>query len=347
MHACGHDGHTTMVGSTSGVHAPWVGMPYVSARHSRDLRRGCITTLQQLVGAARLLTGQPRPPTLPVRLLFQPAEETNTGARQMVHAGALEGVAAVFGGHLDQKYDVGTIVVHHGSVNASTDTFTITVEGKGGHGARPHQGVDGILVGSEIVVALQTCLSREVNGGDAAVLTVGSFQAGDGAANVMAGRATLAGTFRALDVDVRMQMRRIVERVASSIAGMHGATVSVAWSHGVGPVVNTEREYDIARAAAMAVVGPTGTIALPSPNMGSEDFAAYMEAGWPGCYVRHGTATPGCSEVPAHSDTWDLNEDTLAVGAMYYARLANEAGERLAAAGATAVCGSLDEEKVL
>jgi len=252
----------------------------------------------------------------------------------MVDAGCLDDVAAIFGGHLDQHYAVGTIVVHNGCVNASTDTFTITVHGKGGHGARPHQGVDSILVGAEIVVALQTCLSREVNGADPVVLTVGRFQAGT-APNVMAGEASLAGTFRTLDPAVRAQARDIVGRVSETVAAMHGAAATVVFSDGIGPVVNTEREYAMAWDAASALVEPGGVvIPLHKPNMGAEDFAAYGEAGCPGCYVRLGTATPGVTEVPAHSSTWDLNEATLPLGARYYASLASIAGERLVAAAA-------------
>ncbi|MCA9573220.1 MAG: amidohydrolase, partial [Myxococcales bacterium] len=151
MHACGHDGHTSM-----------------------------------LVGAAALLLADP--PPLPVRLLFQPAEETGTGALAMIEAGVLEGVGMIFGGHLDRHYAPGELIVTDGPVNASTDTFTVEILGQQGHGARPHEAIDAIVVGSLLVTAIQTIVSREVDPAHPSVISVGSFHAGP-APNVIADRA--------------------------------------------------------------------------------------------------------------------------------------------------------------
>ncbi|MDE0168971.1 MAG: M20 family metallopeptidase [bacterium] len=291
MHACGHDGHTAM-----------------------------------LLGTAVLLRAEP--PPHPVRLLFQPAEERGSGAEMMIDDGAIDGVAAVFGGHLDINYPVGELVVTDGAVNAASDYFTIHVKGKTGHAARPHQAVDAVVVGASLVTALQTVVSREVDPAGPAVLTVGSFHAGT-AENVIAGSARLAGTIRTLDPEIRRHLCNSVARMATAVGQLHGCTVDAEVREGNPPVVNEPAMTELARRAAAAVVGGTNVTRMHSLNMGSEDFGRYLER-VPGCYIRYGGRAPGTSPSPAHSSRFDFDERALGVGARWLDVVARLAGQELA-----------------
>ena len=295
MHACGHDGHTAM-----------------------------------LMGAAVLLCAEP--PPYPVRLLFQPAEERGSGARMMIDDGATDGVSAVFGGHLDINYPVGTLVVTDGAVNAASDYFTIHVEGRTGHAARPHQAVDAVVAGASLVNALQTVVSREVDPADPAVLTVGSFNAGT-AENVIAGSARLTGTIRTMDPGVRRHLCDSVVRIATAVGRLHGCGVDTEVREGNPPVVNPPAMTELARRAAAEVVGGTNVTRMLTVNMGSEDFGRYLER-VPGCYIRYGGLAPGAHPSPAHSARFDFDERALPVGARWLDAVARMAGEELAGGSA-------------
>jgi len=294
MHACGHDGHSSM-----------------------------------LLGAAALLRDAEL--TAPLRLLWQPAEEKAAGAKAMIDAGVLDGVGMIFGGHVDRHYPAGLLVVTDGAVNASTDTFHIDIQGQDAHGARPHDAIDAIVVGSLMVMAIQTIVSREVNPAYPSVVTVGSFQAGH-APNVIAGRARIEGTIRAQHPDVREQLRTAVARIARSVGELHGAAVQVALHAGTPPLHNPALPTAVARAAAAAVVGTDGVVPLAFANMGGEDFAFFLRH-VPGCYIRFGAQVPGREGFPAHSSRFDFDEQALATGAAWFVEVARRAGEQLAGQG--------------
>ena len=246
----------------------------------------------------------------------------------MIADGAIEGVSAVFGGHVDLNHPVGTLVVTDGAVNAASDYFTIHIEGKTGHGARPHEALDAVVIGASLVGALQTVVSREVNPADPAVLTVGSFNAGT-AENVIAGAARLAGTIRTLDPEVSRHLCDSVVRMADAAGRMHGCRVDVEVREGNPPVINAPAMTELARRAAADVVGRTNVLQMQTVNMGSEDFGRYLES-IPGCYIRYGGLTPGSSPFPAHSSRFDFDERALGVGARWLDSVARVAGVELA-----------------
>ena len=290
MHACGHD-----------VHATWA------------------------VGAAMLLARQPARGD--VLIVLQPAEEVGNGAPAILASGALDGVQAIFGGHVDRRFPVGQVVAEAGPLAASADAFSIDVIGKGAHGARPHEGIDPIVAASAIVGALQTIVSRRLDPGASAIVTIGSIHGGT-APNVIPERVTLTGTLRAMRPEVRALLHREVTAVAMSVAAAHGASADVSIERGPPPIVNPERESRWARAAAERVVGPDNVVPFGVTNMGGEDFACYLER-MGGCFLRIGAREAGGEPAPAHSPGFIAAEESIFVGAAVLAECAREAAGNL------------------
>ena len=278
MHACGHDGHTAI-----------------------------------LLAIARLISSLPEQPWGEVRLLFQPAEERlNGGAEGFLKAGVLEGVDLVLGMHLMSTLDSGLVSVREGSVMASTDEFHITVRGRGGHAAFPHQAVDALVVAAQLVCELQTIVSRRVDPLEAAVLTVGTFHAGT-AFNIIPGEATLSGTVRTLSEAVRATMKEELERIVSRGASALGAEATLNYLDGNPVVVNDPAATRLMADAATSVVGPNHVLSIP-PMMGGDDFAFYAQR-VPSAYIFVGTRNADAgSTYPHHHPRFTIDEASLGTG---------------------------------
>jgi hippurate hydrolase len=290
MHACGHD-----------VHATWA------------------------VGAAALLTMSPA--EADVLVVLQPAEETGGGALAILDSGALDGVAAIFGGHVDRRFEVGQVVADEGPLAASADTFEIEVLGAGAHAARPHEARDPIVSAAAIVSALQTIVARRLNPATPGVVTVGSIHAGS-APNIIPERAVLSGTVRAVDPASRDLLLSEVKHVSEAVAIAHGTIAHLMLDRGTPPIVNPTAATQWAREAAVRVLGERSVVPLGFLNLAGEDFAHYMER-IPGCFLRIGAREPGGEIIPAHAATFYPAEESLYVGAAVLAecaRVASKAG---------------------
>lgn len=283
MHACGHD-----------VHASWA------------------------VGAAALLARTPAPGD--VLVVLQPAEETGQGARAVVESGALDEAAAIFGAHVDRRFEIGQVVADYGPLAASADTFTIELAGAGAHAARPHESADPIVGAAALVTALQTIVSRRLNPATAGVVTVGELRAGT-APNIIPERATLRGTLRAVDAPTRALLQEELRRISTGVAAAHRLSADVLLADGTPPVVNDAASAAWARDAVRSLLGEEALVPLGFLNLAAEDFAWYQER-MPGSFLRIGAREPGGATVAAHSPRFAPAEASLFVGAAVLAACA-------------------------
>ncbi len=280
MHACGHDVHTTI-----------------------------------LLGAARILNDLRAEFSGTVRLLFQPAEETIGGAKLLIKAGALTEppVAAVFGLHVESELDVGKFAVRYGQRNASSDALQLIIHGQSGHGGYPANTVDAIVVAAQVISALQTVVSRNVDGRDAAVVSFGTIHGGS-IANVVANRVELTGTVRTLDPEVRRRVLQRVREVAEGTAQALGGRAELTIEEGYDALINHDAMVDIARANAALLVGEEHISVYPRANMGVEDFAYYASR-VPGAFFSLGVRNEARGIIhPEHHELFDVDEDCLPLG---------------------------------
>jgi len=286
MHACGHDGHTTML--------------LGAAEHLARTRRFSGT----------------------VHLFFQPAEEhgIDSGARAMIADGLFERFPcdAVFGAHNHPGAPAGTLLFRKGPFMAAGDKALITIEGVGGHAARPHMTVDPVVVGASIVMALQTIVARNVDPTQSAVVTVGTIHGGT-AVNAIAGTLKLELSIRSFSDEVRALLKRRLVALVEAQAASYGARARIEYVEGYPVLVTSDAETAFAIDVARELVGAEHVVEEMGLQMGSEDFA-FMLQQRPGTFVRIGNG-PGEDGCLLHNPRYDFNDDILAVGAAFWARL--------------------------
>jgi hippurate hydrolase len=283
MHACGHDGHTTM-----------------------------------LLGVAKYLA-ETRNFDGTVHFIFQPAEEGIGGARAMIDDGLFERFPCetIFGMHNRPSLPVGQFAVRSGAMMAGGAFFDIRITGKGAHGARPESGVDSVISAAHVATALQTVVARNVAPAETAVLSITKIVAGD-AYNVIPQSAHLGGTARAFSLTVMAQLEASMRRVAKGVAEGLGATAEVDFRSLFAPTVNDAAQAEFAASICSELVGAHNVERDPPPIMASEDFSFMLEK-VPGCYINigNGGAEGGCE---VHNPGYDFNDEALPLGAAFFAR---------------------------
>jgi amidohydrolase len=286
MHACGHDGHTAIA----------LGTAYYLA-HNRDKFRGT------------------------VKIIFQPAEEGPGGAKPMIEVGVLRNpeVEAIIGLHLWNNLPLGTVGVRDGALMAAVECFKCTIFGKGGHGAIPEQTVDSIVVGAQIINALQTIVARNISPLDSAVVTVGQFHSGT-SLNVIADTAKMSGTVRYFNPELENYIGTRIEEIIQGICYSYGAKYELDYWHLYPPVINNSRITQLVKSVALEVVETPLGLVPECQTMGGEDMSFFLQE-IPGCYFFLGSANPEKNlDFPHHHPRFDFDESVLSMGVEIFIR---------------------------
>lgn len=284
MHACGHDAHTAA-----------------------------------LLTAARALKAEEHRFSGEIRFLFQQAEEIGAGAKQFIEAGFLKDVQQVFGIHVASQLPAGVIAAVPGPIAASCDYFKITVRGKSGHASTPEKCVDALYIASQIVVNLQSIVSRQTAAVEPVVVAVGTIHGGD-SYNIVAQSVVLEGTTRTFNHGVRKATNGKVDEIARGVAALYGGSAEVEFKDFAPPLVNDEKAAALAAQVAEGIVGQENVITQMSKMLGADDFAELLLKA-PGVYIKVGTRNeknPDTAQAH-HHERFDIDESTLAVAAKAYA----------------------------